>query len=625
MNTLTLRKTLQVVMMSWFVLSAAAAVSHAQAAAEFTPTDCPEMFAELPLTLECGLVAVPLEHDDPQRAAISLAVFRARSTSDAPLPDPLVMLQGGPGGSVNTLLVASAAGLTNILAERDLVFIEQRGNLYSSPSLTCSTYSEMMLASLAKTDTSEQMMRQREVVESCLSEFDAAGIDLAAFDSYENARDIPMVVIDALGYSSYNLYGVSYGSLLAQHVMELDPRGLRSVILDAVVPRDQDFDQLTVEHGWRAFKRLADACAADATCAANNPDLETTLLSLLERLSAEPINMTVTNPDSGEMVDIKFDDSLLAQVVFSTMYDTLALTKLPSQITMAERGDFSWAADMVVALLQPDFGVGLNWAVICSERSYAGSQPIISADVPLAFAQAMLEGIDNTELCSLVNLPLIPSEGNTPTDVDIPTLLMSGEYDPITPADYGRRVAETLPQSVHVEFPGIAHGAIVSGTCPASIAAAFLNNPTAELDLSCVEAMGLRFAADFALTERTVGTVTLLVPAEWTEVEPGAFTDMMSNFMLVQEDEGRVLEQQIGGLTEGLDEQQLGKPDQHMFNQYTWTIYRIRLESQGIVIFAAGTETDTRTYLVLIQGDLGSAPQLEESLLMPVLASFRAE
>ena len=629
MNTYpTLRKTLQTIVMSLIVLSALTVLNRAQAVAEFTPTECPEAFAQLPMMLDCGLVTVPLEHDTPQRGTLEVAVFRVRATGDTPSPDPLVLLQGGPGGSVDTLVFISSSSLTDILAERDLVFIEQRGNRYSRPFLACETYIEKFLASLANPDADAIKQTELEAVQSCLDEFAAAGIDLAAFDSYENARDIPMVVIDALGYDSYNLYGVSYGSLLAQHVMEVDPRGLRSVILDAVAPRDIDFEVLSIEYGWRAFKRLADACAADEVCANANPDLETTLLNLLERLNAEPVETTVTNPISGEEIQIKLDDGLFAQAVFGSLYDTAALAVLPNKITAAaQSNDFSWAGQATMAFVQPDFSIGVNLAVNCSERAYDIPQPDISPDVPQVFAQALMEGsIEKTESCPLLNVPLIPSEANTPVDVNIPTLLMSGEYDPITPAEYGRRVAEALPQAVHVEFPATAHGALGSNVCAVSIAAAFLNDPTAQLDLSCVESISLRFAIDFDLAERTAGTATFLVPASWTEIEPGAFSDMTATVMLVQEDEGRVLDQRIGELLEGVGLSEADLPiRQEQLGQYTWKIYPINLDAAGIVIFAAGIETDTRTYIMLIQGELDQAQQLEENLLLPSLAAFRGE
>ncbi|MGQ9909932.1 MAG: alpha/beta fold hydrolase [Candidatus Flexifilum sp.] len=627
----TPRDLLRVLVLA-FGLSAIAvstAPGRALASAQFTPTDCPETFAALPLTLECGLVTVPLTHDAPEQGTIELAVFRARATGDAPAPDPLVLLQGGPGGSVDTLVFAAAAALTDILAERDLVFIEQRGNRYSRPALTCPAYTDRLAAALSETtDTDTLNQIQREAVSACLAEFAAAGIDLTAFDSYENARDIPTVVLDGLGYDSYNLYGVSYGSLLAQHVMEVAPRGLRSVILDAVVPRDLDFNQRAVDFGWRAFNRLAAACATDAACAEANPDLLETLLDLIERVNAEPVDVPFTNPASGETIMIKLEGSRLATAVFNSLYDTAGLTRLPGQITAAaQQGDFAWAAQTLGALLDPGFSMGMNWAVNCAERAYG--EPVISPDVPAIFAQALLEeASDYTDLCPLVDVPLIPAEANTPTDVAIPTLLLSGEYDPVTPPEYGDRVAQTLPQAVHVVFPAIGHGAMISDACPAAIAAAFLDDPTAEPDRSCIESLGLRFTLSFDLVERTVGTATFLVPADWTEVEAGVYTDMGANLLAVQEVEGQVLAQQIDRLlSEGLAEL---NPDpierrEVQLGEYTWTLLRIVIPEGGIALFAAGTETAANTYIILVQGEAGAAQQLEESLLVPVLTAFRGE
>jgi len=124
-----------------------AAVVQAQEVGKYTSTDCPEEFADLPV--ECGEVTVPLYHEDPARGTIQLAVFRMRATGGMPTADPLVMLQGGPGGSVNTLVNVAASGtLGDLLADRDLVFIEQRGNLYSQPSLICPTFTRIYAEAL---------------------------------------------------------------------------------------------------------------------------------------------------------------------------------------------------------------------------------------------------------------------------------------------------------------------------------------------------------------------------------------------------------------------------------------------------------------------------------------------
>jgi pimeloyl-ACP methyl ester carboxylesterase len=83
---------------------------------------------------------------------------------------------------------------------------------------------------------------------------------------------------------------------------------------------------------------------------------------------------------------------------------------------------------------------------------------------------------------------------NDPVVSDVPALILSGEYDPITPPTWGKMTGETLPNSHYYLFPGMGHGVSVAADCPASIMMEFLDDPLHEPDASCIERMsGPRF------------------------------------------------------------------------------------------------------------------------------------
>ncbi len=607
-----------------------AAVVQAQEVGKYTSTECPEEFADLPV--ECGEVTVPLYHEDPARGTIQLAVFRMRATGGMPTADPLVMLQGGPGGSVNTLVFVAASGtLNDLLADRDFVFIEQRGNLYSQPSLVCPTFTRIYAEALQSVELEALKNAEQEATSACAAEFIAAGVDLAAFDSYENARDIPVVVLDALGYSAYNLYGVSYGSLLAQHVMEVAPRGLRSVILDAVVPRGVDPDEQSINYGWRALNLLLQACAADETCSSQHPDLQTQLFDAIERLDETPADVTITDPSTGEEFTIKLNGSRLAVALFNSLYDTGELRRIPSYIAAsAEKGDFQWAAETLSSLLDSAFSVGMQLAVNCAERDPAAARQVVDPDVPTVFARALQQ--EQAELavaCALIDAPVLPDEARTPVDEPIPTLLLSGEFDPITPPVYGDLVAQSLPNATHVVFPGTAHGALFA-PCPQSIARAFLQDPSAALDTSCTQEMSLTFVKTFELVEYTLENVTFLAPKDWIEDETGAYTDF-ENLVQVRVIEGRSLQAELDSFMGELEEAiaqgaaEVVVQRQVRLGNFEWQIMQVDIAEADVSIISAGTESDTQTYLVLLQTSVKQADTLAEEVLIPLLQSFRAE
>ncbi len=79
---------------------------------------------------------------------------------------------------------------------------------------------------------------------------------------------------------------------------------------------------------------------------------------------------------------------------------------------------------------------------------------------------------------------------NQPVTSDIPTLILAGEFDPITPPEWGRMTATHLANSYFYEFRGNGHWVTRSSRCALSITLAFLDDPAAPPDASCLGALG---------------------------------------------------------------------------------------------------------------------------------------
>jgi hypothetical protein len=94
-------------------------------------------------------------------------------------------------------------------------------------------------------------------------------------------------------------------------------------------------------------------------------------------------------------------------------------------------------------------------------------------------------------LCNIWRVGEAQAHDNAPVVSDIPTLVLAGQYDPITPPGWGRQAAETLRNSYFYEFPGFGHGISVLGDCPTNLTLAFLNDPTSTPDASCIAQIGL--------------------------------------------------------------------------------------------------------------------------------------
>ncbi|MCA9904902.1 MAG: alpha/beta fold hydrolase, partial [Anaerolineae bacterium] len=167
--------------------------------------------------VDCGLLFVPEDRTDPDSATIELAVAILYASEDDVQPDPIIYLAGGPGGNAVDELEAWVD--IPYIQDRDLILLDQRGTGYSFPSLNCPEIEE-------SEDDATQACRDRLV---------ADGVNLQAYNSAENAADVADLRV-ALGYDEWNLYGISYGTRLAQTIVRDYPQGIRSVILDSAYP-----------------------------------------------------------------------------------------------------------------------------------------------------------------------------------------------------------------------------------------------------------------------------------------------------------------------------------------------------------------------------------------------------
>jgi pimeloyl-ACP methyl ester carboxylesterase len=203
--------------------------------------------------IDCGVLVVPEHRGKRSSRAIRLPVMILRSTATAPAPDPVVYLPGGPG-------LSSVEGRTTgkgnpFLAERDQILLEGRGNKFAQPSLACPELNAPRTASAAEAV-------QTAAVARCRAALVAAGADLDGYTSAESADDLDDLR-RLLGIRQWNLIGFSYGTRLAQTVLARHPEGVRSVVLDSVLPIDVNYDEMAASVLRRALDLVFDGCATD--------------------------------------------------------------------------------------------------------------------------------------------------------------------------------------------------------------------------------------------------------------------------------------------------------------------------------------------------------------------------
>ena len=201
--------------------------------------------------------------------------------------DPIIYLTGGPGvkaqGYVDRL---KDHGVTHA---RDLYILEQRGIGWSGDF--CPTYFLHDPKAANTSDWDEYQRAGLASMETCFAGAAAADVDLSGYSSVENARDVK-ALRQALGYDQWNIWGISYGSILGQAYLKEDPEGIRAAVIDAIVPLQQDITFHNIARYYdRVLTILSDACAENAKCAKSFPDFKSRLEAAIMKTSMAPIEV----------------------------------------------------------------------------------------------------------------------------------------------------------------------------------------------------------------------------------------------------------------------------------------------------------------------------------------------
>ncbi len=443
----------------------------------------------------CGYVTLPQDYAEPRAGKVEIYYSLIQSRSSEPKPDPLVYLVGGPGSSGSQLLETSfRAYLRAFAGDRHIIVIDQRGTGFSNPPLYCRE-ALFRLDEILQSHHAEHAELLLEILTDCHSRLSDKGLRFAAFHSQNIARDVVNVLL-TLDFEEWNLVGVSYGSRLALSMMRDYPGRLRSVILDSVYPPQADIYLDAYYHGERALAVLFDACAASASCNERYPNLEFVFYQLYERLNLEPAQAAISPPGYKEL-NIPISGYRLYDWVFSWLYDVDSIELIPRLIYELARGDSRDAAlvGVIHEASMTGLSLGMHYTVQCQEEY--GSAPdrdyaAMLADFPHlgGFAAYPVEGRATLgRLCELFREEARPPLANTPVRSDVPALLLSGDYDPITPPAYAESAEATLTASFSYVLPHVGHGVLRSHRCAVRIALAFIEAPRREPDSSCVAAI----------------------------------------------------------------------------------------------------------------------------------------
>ncbi len=466
----------------------------------FQKDQCP---FEVPLGLEvqCGYVSVPEKRSQWNSPKIRLQVAVVKPYDPSPTPDPVVVLNGGPGlytlDGINYWMYV----FSRTLSHRELILFDPRGTGYSQPSLNCPEVEKQV-----QQDWSQNLYLQTtrqdyaQALRACHDRLVSAGVDLSAYTTAANAADV-RDIRRALGYSKWNLYGGDYGTRLALAVMQEDAGGVRSVILDSAYPPQVDLYGTRAGNLEKSLQLVFQRCSADKPCNLSYPDLQDKFQNLVNALNHQAAVYRTYSPATDQFHDLILNGDRWIWAVSQMFYGDSLISELPKRISTIN-GDmtFSFGADLNQLISMDSMqSEGTYYSIQCSEAvtsdSLTPSTPI-NIDLPTRL-QSVLGTSQMGANCAAWGVPHKTSFSREAVSSDIPTLILAGELDPITPPAWGQLAAKTLRRSQFLEFPGFGHGVLGegrdSGNCTFQIVSDFIDHPEATVDSSCIHLLDMGF------------------------------------------------------------------------------------------------------------------------------------
>ncbi|HEX3370087.1 MAG TPA: alpha/beta hydrolase [Candidatus Cybelea sp.] len=482
-------------------IAALVAAQTPAGAPSFVSAPCPAMPAPIPelKKARCGRLVVPENRRGSSKQTISLSVAIVPASSPKAKSDPIVWLAGGPGDDAITEIPMALAGKLN--ADRDVIFMSQRGTYSAQPRLTCASVDRWAGKTLDMPyDAAATGSAFSAATLACRREMATKTRDLAAYNTLESADDVDDLRA-ALHIAKWNVYGISYGTDLALTYLREHPGGIRSVAIDGVFPPSLAGGAAAWKSAAEGINAVFKACGRQATCRKRYGDIGATFRRLVLRYEKRPQTVKVQVPGHSGKVSVKISGGMLVQWAVSP--GTHFAAKLPAGIDALAHGDpgpiaSTWAAPRVDTSSEGVLGNGLFYGVSCGEWvPYETEQNVIAAG-HLAFPMFPLSILRNApnlpfmrQNCSDWNVPPVSSQVRAVTRSSIPTLVISAQYDGQTAASFGAYVARTLRNSTVVTIPNVAHVAFGSPSaqanqCAYAITASFFDVLN-RADTSCVK------------------------------------------------------------------------------------------------------------------------------------------
>lgn len=434
-----------------------------------------------------GYLEVLENRSKPNGRTIKVPVYIFKSRSPNPKPDPILFTVGGPGYS--SMRASKYMNYYKYLDDRDFILFEQRGTQYAKPSLDCPEWARAVYQSnLPNFDVTKTDSLFQTAAKVCNEQLRKKGIDLNYYNTNQIAADINDLV-NVLGIEKYNLLTMSYSTKIGQVLMRDYPEKIRSVVMDSPLPLEVNYDEESVKNLLETITKLLSDCEKNEKCNSSFPNLKNRFFKYLEEKTIHPLEVKIENPINGEIETffLKGEDLIS---VFSAAY-TNDVPNIPFEMERLLNNDLTSVKEQLSSLFQePGKGIsiGMRLSVWCAEENPFNSIEKIKEETnKYPGLKGLSPAVYDNEICKIWSVKKESAIENEAVKSDIPVLLISGEYDEVTPVKWAESMTKNLVNSYHLIFKGWKHGPVTNWSNPCAMQAAndFFNNPSLKPNPVC--------------------------------------------------------------------------------------------------------------------------------------------
>lgn len=433
-------------------------------------------------TVVCGYVAVPENRSDVSGRTLEFHFAIAKRTGVG--RKALFFFRGGPGlGGIETL-TRNSTQFSALRLTHDLVFVDYRGTGLSNP-LNCTPNGNLLAVQPYLIHFTDSKLYQH-----CRAQMPPE-VDLDHYNTNNIVDDIETLRL-ALGYEKIDLHGNSYGSRVAQVYTRRHSRHVRSVVLDGPEDLTRPLGSSIATDSENSLRALVADCSRNHDCAKAYPNFSRNFEIFMQQLRLAPIVANVLNPVTQEPESASFSYDIVAGRLRSLLYDTKNASRIPHIIDTLSNGKMDPFLDSVVNFYRFVYGapgqkpylhVGLYASITCSEDS-----PFIDLSTAMHHAKNTMMGAerlrDNRKACDLWGVAAADPSFLDPVLTDIPTLILVGELDSITPPLNAHRIESHLKDAIVLIFSGQGHN--VDSPCALDAKVSLVKEgSTAVVDTDC--------------------------------------------------------------------------------------------------------------------------------------------